>query len=130
MRPVGGRPGKLLTEPGIWYSVNAILDGLDPSSDLPSERMKCMVHQRRLALEAVKTKAMLLAMLDNADGASQAAKAYMSMAIPVSPEVEELKRRAVADRLKILEEFGPISAGDLKPSGHSRSKGSMASHFP
>lgn len=107
-RRAGARAGKLVADPVVWFAVNAQIDGVDPGSDIAAERLKYVVYQRRLLVEALKTKAMLYAMLGEADRASQAAKEYFDMAFPVSKEAAEQARARKEKALADIEKMGPL----------------------
>jgi len=91
----------------VWYSVTAMLDGIDPGSDIPVERMKFIIYQRRMQLDALKTQALLLALL-NPGKADEAAKAYFDMALPVDKAQQALAAQRNEDLVKEIEKMGPI----------------------
>lgn len=72
-----------------------------------------MVYQRRMLVEALKTKALLLAQL-NPEQASKAAKDYMEHAIPVDAEAKDAHLRAKERELEQLANAEPIRLSDLK----------------
>ena len=92
----------------VWFAVNAQLDGVDPGSANPLERLKYVVYQRRLLVEALKTKAMLYAMLGEAEKASTAAKEYFTTAFPISKADEAVVKARKARAIDELEQMGPI----------------------
>lgn len=97
-----------MSDPEVWFSVCARMDGLDPGSTAPAERLKFVVYQRRLLADALKTKAMLYALLGDGDRASSVAREYFSVAFPVPKDVElrdELRRE---EMLAELEALGPL----------------------
>jgi hypothetical protein len=75
--------------------------------------MKFMVYERRMLIEALKTKALLVATL-NPDRAEKAAQDYMEMAIPVGEGAldERLKRRE--RELEEIANMKPITLGQIK----------------
>lgn len=79
--------------------------------------MRYIVYQRRLLVEALKTKAMLYAMLGEAEPASKAAKDYFEVAFPTSKDeiarATSHREKALAD----LERMGPLRLvnGKLMP---------------
>lgn len=94
----------------MWFSVNAQLDGVDAGSENPVDRMKYMVYQRRLMLEALKNKAMLLAMVDNKEASAKVAESYIEMAIPASKLVKQQRELAVQQQMEEIEKMGPQQA--------------------
>lgn len=107
-RFAGVRTGKLLADPVVWFAVNARLDGVDPGSESPVTRLTYIVYQRRLLLEALKNKAMLLALIDDKEKAAKTAQSYLEMAIPMSKLVKEQRDSKVERQMKEIEEMGPI----------------------
>jgi hypothetical protein len=97
-----------MQDPALWFPVNATLDGLDVGSDNLLEQVKYLDYQRRTTAEALKTRAMLHAMLGDGDNASKAAKEYFSMAFPVSPEAVEAAEAKKADRFNQLMNMTPL----------------------
>ena len=98
-----------MSDPDVWYTVSAQLDGIDTGSDNLQERMKFHVHQRRMILEAVRTKAMLLAMMGNTEAAGKAATAYIEMAVPVH-ESSRVDHAAELDaKMAEIAAMGPIT---------------------
>jgi hypothetical protein len=91
----------------IWFSVNARLDGVDPGSANPMERLKYLVYQRRLLLEALKTKALLLALIDNKEAAAKVATSYFEMVIPEGKMAKLERDAALSARLAEIEAMGP-----------------------
>jgi hypothetical protein len=83
----------------------AALAGIDAGSDNPHERLKFLVYSRQMAIEAIKTKALMLAALGQNDGASKAAKEYMNLAIPLDGNDEVL---AQARKARLLREIGAM----------------------
>jgi len=91
--------------------MNAVLDGVDPGSDSPHERMKFAVYQRRLLLNALRDKAMLLAMIGgNEEKASAVAEAYIEAAIPVTRHAEIVRKLALEEQVRQIESMGPVRA--------------------
>jgi len=93
--------------------MNAVLDGIDPGSESPVERLKFATYQRRMLLGALKDKAMLLAMTDQKEAASKVATAYLEMLIPISKMAEHAKEAALEERLREVEAMsknGPLHA--------------------
>lgn len=72
------------------------------------ERLKYVVYQRRMGIEAIKTKAMLLAMLGNAEGAATAAQEYFELIMPTTQEAAEQKKVRERAMLERLEKMGPL----------------------
>ena len=102
----------------IWFAVNAQLDGLDPGSENVLERTKYLVYQRRMLVDALKNKAMLLAMIDQKEQAATVAQAYLDMVIPPSKMAKQQKEMALEQELAEIEKLGPmkgraVSTGEL-----------------
>jgi hypothetical protein len=96
-----------------------VIDGLDPGSSNPVERLKYVVYQRRLFIDSAKTKALLMALI-NPDKASECAQAYMELAIPTDPEDAKLDELRKEQLVKEVEQMGPIPLSQVKvglPSG-------------
>jgi hypothetical protein len=75
--------------------------------------MRFMVYQRRMLVEAMKTKALILAAI-NPDKAVQAAQEYMEMCIPIDEgSQDELMRRRERE-LDELTNMKPITVGQIK----------------
>jgi hypothetical protein len=89
----GDRAGKLIDDPEVWFAVNAQIDGVDPHGESPAERLQYHVYQRRHLVDALKTKALLLASLHN-EKAADAAKEYFSMAMPTGKLAEPTNKAA------------------------------------
>jgi hypothetical protein len=90
----------------MWYIGNALLDGLNPGSDSPRERFLFHVYQRRLLLDAMKTKAQLLASMGQGEQAAKIAQAYLDMAIPVSAKDKNAKLMSAEEQLKASQKTG------------------------
>lgn len=102
----------------IWYPVNAQLDGLDPLSESPQDRLRYMVYQRRLLVEALKAKAMLVAMV-NPKEAPKAAEDYFSIALPVS-DSETLRRDLARETMmREVAKMAPIPLSTMRFGGSS-----------
>jgi len=91
----------------IWFSVNARLDGVDPGSANPQERLQYLVYQRRLLLDALKTKAILLALIDNKEAAAKVATSYFEMIIPEGRMARLERDAALEARMAEIEAMGP-----------------------
>ncbi len=76
--------------------------------------MKYVVYQRRMAIDALKTKAMLMAMLGNGEGAQKVAEQYFELAVPMSKEVKEVKKVRDEQMLTAMEKMGPLRLRDGK----------------
>lgn len=112
-RPAGAEPGGILSDPLVWYPVNALIDGVDPYSDLPTDRLTYLVYQRRMAVEALKARALITASI-NPEQAAEAAKAYFSVAIPVDPAAEAQKVMRREATLRDFAKMGPIGLENVK----------------
>jgi len=100
-----------MADPVVYYTVNAQLDGVDTGSDNLQERMKFFVYQRRMLMDALKTKAMFLAMMGNGEAAAKAAGEYMEMAVPITVE-SKLEHQASLDaRMNEIAKMAPLEAG-------------------
>lgn len=115
-RGTGDRPGKLLSDPAVWYPVNAILDGVDPFSDSPVERMRYMVYQRRSDVDTLKTKALLTAMI-NPERAAKAFEDYIGVVMPVSAEVIEARERERDRQVAEIDTMAPIGCDKISYVG-------------
>lgn len=96
--------------------MNASIDGIAPFSDDPVERMRFMVYQRRMTVEAMKTKALLVAAL-NPDKAQQAAQEYFELAVPVDEASQAERDRQRLKQLDELDTMAPITVGQIKAGG-------------
>ena len=90
-----------------------MIDGLDPLSSNPVESLKFYIYQRRMNLEALKTKAILMALV-NPDKAAEPAQTYMEMAVPSDPEEVKLKELQKEQLVKEVEQMGPIPLHQVK----------------
>lgn len=109
----GDRTGKLLTDPEVWYPVSAVLDGVDPWSESPIERLKFLVYQRRQMLAAIQVQLLVQAHLDPKHAAELLAN-YLSMAVPIDPRSEAVRIRERASVLEEVANMGPIKVGQLR----------------
>ena len=75
--------------------------------------MRFMVYQRRMLVEAMKTKAILTAAI-NPERTEKAAQDYFELAIPVDERSEEETRRAHERELDALADMKPITVGQIK----------------
>lgn len=112
-RGAGDRAGKLLGDPFVWYAVTASLDGIAPFSEEPVERLRFMVHQRRQLVEAMKTKALLMATL-NPDKAEKSAQDYFNLALPVGEDNLDARLKAREREVAELDNMAPIRLGQIK----------------
>lgn len=115
-RGVGDRFRKFLADPAVWYPVNAVLDGVDPFSDNPVERMKYMVYQRRSDVETLKTKALLTAMVCP-ERAAKAFEDYIGVVMPVSAEVLEARERERDRQVAEIDNMAPIGMDKISYIG-------------
>jgi hypothetical protein len=111
--------------------VNASIDGIASDSDEPAECLKYMIYQRRMLVEAMKTKALLLATLDP-DSAQKAAQEYFRLAIPVSAESEAARLRKRTKQLDEWTDMAPIPLSEVIVPDYSprRAKARMAQPPP
>jgi hypothetical protein len=87
------------------------LDGLDAGSTNPLEKIKFLVYQRRLLLEALKTKAMIMALVDQKEAAAKTAEAYLLMAMPESKMATYLREQKALNKdqeVQDLEHMAPF----------------------
>lgn len=77
------------------------------------ERMRFMVHQRRMTVEALKTKALLVAML-NPERAEKAAQDYFEAAMPVSEDARDQQLKSREQELEEIANMKPITMGQIK----------------
>lgn len=75
--------------------------------------MRYMVYQRRMLVEAMKTKALLVASL-NPEGAQKAAQEYMEIAIPVEEGARDDQLRQREKELDALADMKPIQIGGIR----------------
>lgn len=86
----GDRTGKLISDPDVWFAANAQIDGVAAHSTAPSDRLIYAVYQRRSLIEALKTKALLLAVL-NPEQAIEAAQKYFAAVLPLGEAEKSIK---------------------------------------
>lgn len=72
-----------------------------------------MVYQRRMLVEAMKTKALLVATL-NPDAAQKAAQDYMELAIPIEEGAQDEILKQREKELESLADMKPIQVGQIK----------------
>ena len=96
--------------------MNAILDGVDPFSDSPVERMKYMVYQRRADVDTLKTKALLAAMI-SPEKAAKAFEDYIGVVMPVSAEVIEARERERDRQVMEIDNMAPIGVDKISYVG-------------
>ncbi len=72
--------------------------------------MQYAVYQRRMLLEAMKNKALLLAQISDPEKASKTAQAYLEMAIPMSRLLREQRERSVQAQMEEIERMAPQHA--------------------
>jgi hypothetical protein len=106
----GTRPGKILGSPVTWLALNASLDGLDPNSTNPLDRILYATYQRRTLLSCLKDKATLLALCGNTEAAAKVAEVYLSSAMPVGKLAAEVQAAAVEEQLREIENMEPQHA--------------------
>lgn len=111
----GDRPGKLISDPEVWFAANAQIDGVDPHSTIPADRFKYAVYQRRALVEALRTKALLLTVL-NPEAAVDAAQKYFAAAMPTG-RIEETIKGSIESAAS-WKEAGPLpSSVRAEPPG-------------
>jgi hypothetical protein len=110
---IGARTGKLMSDPAVWYPINAKIDGIDAGSPNPIEHLKYMVYQRRMFIEALRTKALLLAILHN-EGAADAAKAYIEMSVPFDQEEVKLSELRKEQIVQDIDKMLPIALSSVR----------------
>jgi hypothetical protein len=74
------------------------------------------VYRRRQLVEALKTRALLVASLGS-EQAEQAAKAYFEVALPVAAEDKLIEDLAKARQLEEIDILGVIPMAALRPAG-------------
>lgn len=127
-RGAGGGAGKLLKDPEAWYPVNAIIDGLDPWSENPTEKLKFAVYQQRMSHEILQTQVIAQAILSGPDQAQKAMQNYLDSAVPLSESVQRRRERAKERLLKEIENMAPIPISQVslgKPVGGQQVATSM-----
>lgn len=90
-----------------------MLDGLDPFSANPADRLLYMVHQRRQVVSALQAKALITAAV-NPEKAADAAKAYLEIALPTDPLEAQAKDLLKEETLAALGKLGPISLSNIR----------------
>lgn len=78
-----------------------------------TDRVRYLVYTRRLGIEALKTKALLLASL-NSENAQAAAEEYMDLAVPYDKAHAAAEQWEKEQVVKRFTEMGPIKAGDIR----------------
>ena len=126
---LGARTGKLLSEPDVWFPVNAQLAGIDPWSDSPQERLRYMVFQRKMEVEALQTKAILMALV-NPEKAEKAAQDYFAVIMPVSDAEERRREWLQEQQLKAIEQMGPIPLSEVSFGQPLGKEGATVSERP
>lgn len=102
-----------MTDPVVWYTINAQIDGLTTGSTNPLDRIKLLVYQRRLLLNAIRDKAMMMAAIDG-QAAQKLMQEYIEMAIPTDPEAARLTEYRFEQTLDAMEKSGPIPLSSFK----------------
>jgi len=75
--------------------------------------MRYMVYQHRMTIEALKTKALLLAQLDP-ERASKAASDYLEKAVPIDEASREAQQRDRERELEQIANAKPIYMSEIK----------------
>lgn len=75
--------------------------------------MRFMAYQRRMTVEALKTKALIMATL-NPERAEKAAQEYFEVALPISEDARDEQLKSREQQLAELADMEPISMGQLK----------------
>lgn len=94
----------------------ARLDGVDPASDDPCERLKFHVYMQRLNTEALKTQALIMPHVAP-DKAGAAAKAYLDAVLPVSPESVMREQFRLDQKGKAVERMKAFKASGVRIAG-------------
>ena len=104
----GDRPGKLLSDPAVWYPVTAAIDGIEAPSDDPVQILRGYVHQQKQLIHAVEVKALLLAMLAP-EKAQDAAKMFFELALPIDANAKSAQEARVQDTMDRIQSFNSQS---------------------
>ena len=75
--------------------------------------MRFMVYQRRMTVDFMKTKALLMAAL-NPEQAERSAREYTEMAVPIGPDALDEQLKAREREIAELDTMEPIRMGQLK----------------
>lgn len=130
VRPAGARTGKLISDPEVWFAANAQIDGVDPHSTIPADRLTYSVYQRRALIEALRTKALLLAML-NPEKATEAAQKYFAAVLPLGAIEETITTMSNAtDKSPAWAALGPLAGKVTAGSAVGASQGLVVSQKP
>lgn len=100
----------------IWGAVTAQLDGRDPWSSDPIEKMRCLVHQRRQYIDVLRTRALCYSAI-GAEKAAEILQEFESVVMPIDPEavrVAEAQRESEVEEIARME---PISLSDIRFGG-------------
>lgn len=94
--------------------MTAALAGIDAGSENPHERLRFLVFQRQQVMEVLKTKALILSALNNAEGAQKAANEYLAVAIPISTEDQELSAYRKERLVNEIQKMAPIPLSSIR----------------
>lgn len=97
----------------MWSTVNAAIDGIDAGSANPQDRLKFIIYQRRILIDVLRQKALLLAAI-NPEEAQKVAKLYIEMLLPIDPLEQRIKELQRELRVAELEHMGPIPLDQIK----------------
>jgi hypothetical protein len=75
--------------------------------------MRFMVYQRRMTVDFMKTKALLMAAL-NPEQAERSAREYTEMAVPIGPDALDEQLKAREREIAELDTMEPIRMGQVK----------------
>lgn len=103
----------MIEDPVVWYTTCARLDGVDPTSDDPIERLKFQVYIKRMNNEALRTTALLMPHV-SPDKAPAAAKAYLEAVMPISEDAVLRERFRNEQKGKAVESLGIFSSGSIR----------------
>lgn len=93
--------------------MNAAIDGIDPFSESPVERLQFFVYMQRMTIEAMKTQALLLASLQS-EKAKEAAQAYLAAVLPISADTLVREKFRNEEKGAAVGRIGSFGAGAVR----------------
>lgn len=101
-----------MSDPEVWFPVNAQLAGLDPWSASPLDQLKYQVFQRRMSVDAAALRAQLVAAADPSK-AFEALTEYLDIAIPEAKGVQEAREASKEMLLEEIANMKPIPLSSI-----------------
>ena len=93
--------------------MNATIDGIDPFSESPVERLQFFVYMQRMTVEALKTQALLLSTL-NPEKAAKAAQDYLEAVLPISADALVREKFRNEEKGKAVGRIGSFGAESVR----------------